>query len=365
MNILQLISGVDVNGALVYCKLLSERLQARGHQITLAARPGSWILDQNLNLPILTSSMQRFPLDELRRFRAVLKDRKIDLIHTHMSRASHFGVCLNLLTGIPVVATAHSRQWQLHWRFNTHVIANSQATRDYMRHVNGVPAHRLSTVYCFVDLDRFLNVDPSCRDYYRRELHVSANQFLVGVVGDVTERKGHQVLFRALPDLVREIPNLSIALIGRFHRHDSYARKLRGMIKRQKNFCRVKWLGIRQNVQQYLPALDTLCVPSLEEPLGMVAIEGQAAGVPLAVSDTGGLSEIVRDGETGTLFEPNNPDAILEALVNLYRRRERAAMMAKQAQHEVVSRFSPRKLTEQVECVYELVLANRHRRAAA
>ncbi len=359
VNILQLISGVDVNGALVYCKLLCNKLADRGHHVVLGARTGSWITRQPLKVPVYDSSLRRFPIDELKRFRDLIGEHQIDLIHSHMSRANHFGVCLNLMTKIPVIATAHSRQWQLHWRFNQHVIANSTATADYLRSVNGVSAEKLSTTHCFVDIEKFKNVEASFRSYYRVELHVQEDDFLVGVVGDVTERKGHEYLLRALPRLLAEMPRLKIAFIGRFNRRDRYTRRLRAIIKRDQTFRCVKWLGIRDNVHEYIRAFDVLCVPSIEEPLGMVAIEAQAAGIPVVASNTGGLAEIIQHGSNGLLFEPKDPAAIHSTLVHAYKNTEELGRMSAAGQRTVQHRFCPERLTNAIEDTYRRVLGRK------
>ncbi|MEZ6094849.1 MAG: glycosyltransferase family 4 protein [Pirellulaceae bacterium] len=356
MNILQLISGVDVNGALVYCKLLTNRLVDLGHHVVLGARTNSWILDQEISAPTYSSSMRRYPMDEIKRFSRLIREHQIDLIHTHQSRANHFGVCLNLFTGVPVVASAHSRQWQLHWRLNNHVIANSDATAEYMRRVNRVRPDRMTTTHCFVDLERFLNVSKTFRQYYRRELHLDENDFLVGVVGDVTQRKGHEYLVRALKSLTQSIPNLTVAFIGRFHRNESYTKKVRAIIKRDQVFRTVKWLGLRSNIHEYMQAFDVLCVPSVEEPLGMVAIEGQAAGIPVIAADTGGLNEIVQHGVSGLLFRSKSVAAVHEAILETYHHREQAAKMAATARANVADRFCPEHLTNRVIETYQQIL---------
>ena len=153
MKIMEIVSGTRVNGAILHCLLLSRELVRRGHQVTLVCRPGSWISRQMVDGPIdaFRSDLHRWPPDELRRIAGVIRQRQIDVIHTHTSRANFFGILLRWMTGVPSVATAHSRHVQLHWMFNDRVIAVSEADRRYQRTHNLVRGSRIETIHNFID----------------------------------------------------------------------------------------------------------------------------------------------------------------------------------------------------------------------
>ena len=130
MKILQIISGRTINGALTYCKFVSEQLQSLGHEVTVVGREDGWLNGElDPSVPYVVSELNRSPF-ELRRIAKLARDNGIEVIHTNMSRGHAFGVILKLMTGIPVVATAHSHSSQIHWRLNDFVIANSQSTFD-------------------------------------------------------------------------------------------------------------------------------------------------------------------------------------------------------------------------------------------
>ena len=205
---MQIISGRGVNGALVYCKMLCEDLVARGHQVTLVCREDSWMSDNvdHSRVRIIESSLEKFSPGEIRRMSALVKQHNIDLIHTHMTRGQNFGVLLKLMTGVPVVATAHNRLFQLHWNMNDYVIANSQSTYDYHARVNRIPASRMEVVYCCSDLERMRSVDQQDVQRIRQELNVEPDQLLIGVVGEFAVRKGHIHFVHALPENIEVCP---------------------------------------------------------------------------------------------------------------------------------------------------------------
>lgn len=366
MNILQIVSGRVVNGALIYCKLLSRQLRKMGHNVTVLTRGDSWLNEslESEGIPCLTSPLTRFPLGEVNRIRDWCSANQIDLIHTHMSRAHSFGVLLKLASRIPVVATAHSRSLQLHWRLNDFVIANSNSTAEYQTKFNRVPKSKLETIHCFVDLQKFREVTERDVRRVQRQLRLNGDEFLVGVVGDVCERKGHRFLFQALSRVVKQVPNLRLVLLGRFHRREAYTRQLRQRLIEERLFRYTKWLGLRFNVADFMTAFDVCVVPSIEEPLGMVAIESMAAGTPVIASQVGGLPEIVKQNVNGILVPPRDPQAIAEALIAMAMDRQLRNRMGATGQAQVFHQFDPVRLTGQVIDVYEKAIGKNSRIAA-
>ena len=153
MRIMEIVSGAGENRAVTHCLLLARELARRGHPVTLVCRPGAWIARQLPVHPVdlIESDLHRWPLDELRRIAAVARESRIEVVHTHMSRAHSFGVLLRWTSGLPCVATAQSRHVRLHWMFNDRVIAVSDTTRRFHRSYNLVRADRIVTIPDFVD----------------------------------------------------------------------------------------------------------------------------------------------------------------------------------------------------------------------
>lgn len=367
MKILQIISGRNINGALTYCKFLSEHLIANGHSITVLCRKDGWIERQDIpGVEFFHSEMDRSS-GEIGRVADWITQQKFDLLHSHMSRAHAFGVLLKLKTKVPVIATAHNRSFQLHWTFNDYVIANSEATRRYQRRINRVANHRMETVHCFTDLQRFTAVTDRCKRRIERQLRRSPDEFLIGVVGEVVQRKGHIYLFKALAEIAKAIPNFKLVLLGRYNREESYVKRLRRIVMRDQLLGRVKWLGLRPNVQDFMATFDLTVVPSVEEPLGLVAMESLAAGTPVVASNTGGLPEIVQHQENGLIVPSKRPAAIANAIIELANDPMRRIRMGQTGKTFVFENFSPQLLSQKIESIYEKVVGQTptHRRNAA
>ena len=284
--------------------------------------------------------------------------RKFDIIHTHMSRAHAFGVLLKLATGIPVIATAHNRSFQLHWKLNDYVIANSQATFDYQRKINRVAASKMEVIHCFTEMERFAMVTLRATRRIKRQLKVTDDDFVVGCVGDVVERKGQVYLFQALDKIIEAVPNFRLVLVGRFNRKEPYVKRLRRLVLKNNLMRRVQWVGLRTNVHEFMSAFDLLVVPSIEEPLGLVALESLAAGTPVVASRTGGLPEVVDHEQSGLLVAPRSADAIANAVIELAQDRKRRIEMGQYGSEKVSTAFEPDRLCRQVEGVYRKLVGS-------
>ena len=367
MNILQITSGRHINGALTYCKFLTEHLIASGHSVTILCRADGWIEQQDIpGAKFFHSEMDRSP-PEIQRVNDWMAEQKFDVIHTHMSRAHAFGVLLKMKSGVPVIATAHNRSFQLHWRFNDYVIANSEATCRYQKRINRIPDDRIETVHCFTDLARFADITERSKRRVLRQLKTQEGDFLIGVVGEVVKRKGHIYLFQALQEIAAAVPNFKLVLLGRFNRDEGYVKRMRRILLKRNLLGKVKWLGLRSNVQDFMAAFDLTVVPSIEEPLGLVALESLAAGTPVVASDTGGLPEIIHHQVSGLIVPPKQPTAIAKAVIELANAPARRTQMGQAGKAFVFESFDPQRLSKKVEGIYERIISDRpvQRRRAA
>jgi glycosyltransferase involved in cell wall biosynthesis len=189
----------------------------------------------------------------------------------------------------------------------------------------------------------------------REALGVAPERFAVALIGRVSDWKGQEVLARALarPELA-EIGTIGLVAgdpaPGDEHRGpalDSLAASLglgRHLLR----------LGFREDVETVLGAADALVVPSTRpEPLGLVAMEAAAAGLPVVASAHGGVVEIVRHGETGLLVPPGDSAALAVALRALAEDPERGGRMGQAGARDVARRFPCERMLAELQALYD------------
>ena len=179
--------------------------------------------------------------------------------------------------------------------------------------------------------------EPLDRDEARARLGLDTDALVVAVLGRISVWKGQDVLIRALAD----VPGAVGLVCGTPWRDEERReRELRELAARCGVADRVRFLGFRDDLDVVLGAVDAVVVPSTQpDPLPNAALEAAAAGRCVVAAAHGGLTEIIRDGETGMLVAPGDPAALARALAGLDA--GTAARLGAAAAQDVRERFTP------------------------
>jgi glycosyltransferase involved in cell wall biosynthesis len=149
----------------------------------------------------------------------------------------------------------------------------------------------------------------------RARLGLDPDAFIVVGLGRLVPIKGFDLLARALPALVAQIPSARVLLVG-----DGAERRHLGAIAASMGVAeRLRMTGETTDVASYLAAADVVAVPSRNEGMGRVIVEAMALGLPVVATAVGGIPDVVTDGECGRLVEPEDVDALAAALIELGR----------------------------------------------
>jgi glycosyltransferase involved in cell wall biosynthesis len=191
----------------------------------------------------------------------------------------------------------------------------------------------------------------------RERLGLPPDRFVVALVGRISDWKGQDVLARALA----EPPLADIGAIGLVAGDElpggGQDERLGVLAAALGVGERLHRVGFRDDVDTVLGAADALAVPSTRpEPLGLVALEGLAAGLPVVASHCGGLPEIVRHGVTGLLVAPGDHAALAAALAGLAADPGRANTMGREGAADVEERFSAGRMLAELQDLYDGLL---------
>lgn len=201
---------------------------------------------------------------------------------------------------------------------------------------------------------------PPERGAARAALGLPPEGLVVALVGRISEWKGQDVLARALAEpALAEIGAIGLVAGDPFPGNEGSESELRRLAASLGLGERLRLLGFRADIDTVLGAADALAVPSTRpEPLGLVALEGAAAGLPVVASRHGGVAEVVRDGETGLLVAPGDPVALAAALRRLRGEPALAERLGSAAAEDVRVRFSRERMLADVQAVYDRLLGS-------
>jgi glycosyltransferase involved in cell wall biosynthesis len=301
----------------------------------------------------------------LGRFAAALGEESPRLVHTHLPRADFAGGLRHLvLRRTPWVCSIHdiySESWSGHWalplfgrlwRRTDGLIAISQAVKDWLVAEWHIPPAQIAVIHYGIEASRFRSphADPDIAADTR-------GPGIIGSIGRLEPRKGHETLIRAMPEILQRLPEASLQIAG----HDpwDYGQVLQAVINDLGLERQVQLLGFRDDVPAFLHGLDVFALASHSEGFGQVIIEAMAAGKPVVASRIAPFTEIVLEGETGLLVESKNPKAFADAICWLLTHPRQAQQMGKCGQEQIRGHFSAERMAEQTFSLYHELLSRR------
>ncbi len=292
------------------------------------------------------------------------------LLHVHDWLGHFAGAALKHQYKIPMIATIHatefgrnngvhtggqlyihSVEWQLvyeSWR----TIVCSYYMKGQVEFALGAPSDKLDVIYNGIHAEKFDFYFPPEEAAAFRNNFAAPNQKIIFFVGRMVREKGANLLIDAFAQVRRDYYDCKLVIVGGGHRDHLVSQ--------------ARHLGISDHVYftGFMPddallrlykVIDVACYPSLYEPFGIVALEAMAAGVPVVVSDSGGLPEIVQHDYTGTVVWNNNVESLAWGLLRVLHNPSHARWMAQNAAMRVREVFNWDTLAAQTKAVYERV----------
>ncbi|MBN2469377.1 MAG: glycosyltransferase family 4 protein [Anaerolineae bacterium] len=269
--------------------------------------------------------------------------------------------------GIPWLWTAHGwwlrpRPWQRGlFRAANHTLAVSQAAKDgFLGSPPFMPPDRVEVLPLGVDTTRF---HPEVEGApLRAELGIPPDAPVIAIVGRFQPLKGHLHFLQMAARLAPDYPAARFLLVGdnvldgaQGDRHK--AAVLAAIQADPRLRAQVIFAGFRADTPQVMAATDVLVCASDFESFGMVHLEAMASGTALVSTNRGGPAEIVRDGKTGLLVPPGDPEALAAAVRRLLDDPRLRARLGQAGRAHVTARLDARHYAAGFEAALERVLA--------
>jgi glycosyltransferase involved in cell wall biosynthesis len=301
----------------------------------------------------------------IRQLREKVTSNKPDLIHANSIRAGLVATAATFGLQTPVV-------WHLHDLLPRHPLSTvirifaSVSRRTRMIAVSEAVAsnfrgrfarslkNRVAVILNAIDLDKFQS-QKTASDALRAELGLAADDFVLGIIGQLTPRKGQLELIDAFNQAAVAQAKLLIVGAALFNRDDEYAQRLAEATKARGVGDRVRMLGARSDISRVMQTLDLLVVNSSAEPFGLVILEAMACGTPVLAAAVNGIPEIMEHGTNGWLVAPKNRQMLAQAITHLSRNPELRARLAAAGREHVAANFTLDRFMSELENFYEAV----------
>jgi glycosyltransferase involved in cell wall biosynthesis/phosphoheptose isomerase len=396
---LGLLGGVDSGGQNVYVGQLARHLAGLGYEMDVFTRRDSerlpeiaeWVSGiRIIHVPAGPATYVRkedlLPvMDEftgyLLRFCRCQRET-YDLLHANFWMSGLVAVELKKALAIPFVITFHAlgRVRRLHQReadqfpdarfeVEDRIVAEAdrilaecpQDEEDLIRLYNADPA-RITIIPCGFDP---AELAPISKPLARFALNILPDERVLLQLGRLVPRKGVDTAVCGFARLVKN-HNVTARLLivgGEADDPDPSTTpeigRLQAIAAEEGVAELVTFLGRRgrETLKYYYSAADVFVTVPWYEPFGITPVEAMACGTPVVGSNVGGIKYTVRDGETGYLVPPNDPDKLAERLAHLYAHPKLLSVLSRQAVRRANDLFTWGKVTAAVAEVYEEVLA--------
>lgn len=210
---------------------------------------------------------------------------------------------------------------------------------------------RMRTVYNGIDLATFHDgVDEDGRDAVRRELSLSADDFVIGMVAALRPEKNHLGVLEAAARIVKRRPEAKFVFVGgAVAGFEAVGPELRARVAELGLEAHVRWVGKTLTPARYAAVFDVAILFSTTESLPLALIEALSMGKPVVSSAVGGIPEIVVSGETGFLVPTGDVAAFVAAIERLIDDPALRTRMSAAARELVEARFSSAAMTRGTE----------------
>lgn len=299
----------------------------------------------------------------IHRFRQKVLSIKPDLIHANSIRAGLVATAATF--GLKTRVVWHLHDLLPHHPLSslirasaflsprTQMIAVSQAVADNFIGLFFPLKQRVRAILNGIDLEKF-QPSRAARQEIREEFQLDAAEHVIGIVGQLTPRKGQLELVRAFAQVLTQISRATLLIVGAplFNRDEEYAALLKKTAQELGMAERVRFTGARSDVAAMMQALDLLVINSSAEPFGLVAVEAMACGTPILAAASGGIPEIIEHGRNGWLIPPGNEPALAGAVVHLISQPALTAELVERGGIHVASHFSAERYLSELQALY-------------
>lgn len=375
MNILQVLPALNAGGVERGTLEISQALVTAGHNSTVVSNGGSLVAElehsgaKHIQLPVHSKNPLRIWYNA-RQLTELITRENIDLIHVR-SRAPAWS-CLRAanLTQKPLLSTFHGRyghQYAIKRFYNSAMlrgqacIAVSDFIREHIEQCYPQRQARLHTIYRGIDMDHFNAAKVSAEriDALRQQWQLeNAQGPVILLPGRLTRLKGHDIFIEALAKLHKH--KVRALIVGPIEGREEYVAHLKQASARLHPAADIRFVGgCRDMPAAYCLADIVVSSSSKPESFGRTLCEAQAMGKLVVGSNHGGTQETTAPAQRAGLFEPNNAQAMAEALERqLSLSAEQTRSIGEQSRAHIAKHFNLQGMCEQTLALYHELLAH-------
>ncbi len=365
INVIHLVEELTIGGLEKILAAIVLNLDKEKYNVSVwCLREGGFfankLVKEGIDVKILHISTSRNPLSIYKLYK-LLKSRKFDIIHTHAYSAGTIGRISAFLAGVPVIISHnhsvydyynkyyHFVEWLL-CLITDKIICVSDIVKKFANETQRINAKKLITIHNGIDSE--YTVSEKRTSGLRKVLDIPADHSIICTIAHMEEHKGIKYLLESASLLLQSRNDISFLLVGEGALKEEL-KILSTDLKIEKN---VIFTGERSNIPEILSLTDIFVLPSLREGMPLTILEAMDCGKPIIATNVGGVPEIVKDGVTGILVSPKDPEALYSAMNELLDDRKRQEKMGRNGKRVCNESFSSKTMVGKIEDLYDFLI---------
>lgn len=302
-----------------------------------------------------------------------MRREKFDIVHTHLAKAGILGRVAARMAGVPIVVHGlHGmvfndyQPWlvnRAYWAIQRlvdpltdHYVSVSTVVTDKAVKAGIGSRSNHTTIYSGMELDWFIS--PRLNDEQaRQKWGIPPGANVVGTIARMVPVKGYDILFDAIPIILRGHPDTYFLLVGDGPLKEEFIDRAEQLgFAEHVVFC---GLVPREEIPTALAAMDVMAHPARYEGLPRVLVQALAMGKPCVAFDADGTREVVVSEETGYLIQPGDTAAFAQAVNDLLSDPERRRKLGKAGRTRVDPAFRVETMVSVTDRLYRELLMQR------
>ena len=284
-----------------------------------------------------------------------LKGERPDIVHTHASLSARIAA---KMAGIkPIVYTKHCIDQNIpkgikkklgamaNGFLSDRALAVADAAKENLM-AAGIPEHRITVLHNGVE--KLRETSSQDREKTRAEWGIEKDAVVIGIVARLEAVKGHGYFIQAARQVVNQVDSVKFLIVGT----GSAEQALKEQVSRERLDEHIVFTGHLNDIAPIMNIMDIHVISSLSEALCLSIIEAMSLGKPCIATDTGGNSELVRDGYNGILVPVKDVGALAGAMLTLVNDETLRQGMGEKGRMLTDEHFTSRAMTKKLEEIY-------------
>jgi glycosyltransferase involved in cell wall biosynthesis len=361
MRIVEFTNNLEIGGAERLAVDLAKALKSRGHELSFVCLRHGGALEsvvQAAGMSVLALGKKPGPrVSTLVTLKNYLRQKRIDVVHTHNPLVHHYGTLGGRWAGVPaIVNTIHGIDnlgekagfnellYSTMSYLSSRIVAVCPMAYRAFSSRWFLPNGRLVAINNGIPLEPFLNV----------ERRAAGDDVVFGIVGRLVPVKNHDLLLEAFRLVLEQRPGSTLRILG-----DGPLRgHLEGRVRELGIAESVRFFGYSAEVPGFLREVDVAVLCSHSEGLPLGILEAMAAALPIVGTDVGGMRDLIEGGCCGWISTPGNRQALAHALLSAAATAPQTLMnMGMSGRAHVVEHYSLQRMAEEYEQLFADLVA--------